>query len=383
MSNHLHIVCLDVPYPPDYGGVFDLFYKLKALQFIGIKIHLHCFEYGRGRQSALNQYCEEVIYYKRNKNLALLFRLPFIVSSRINNKLIHQLQKNDFPILFEGIHCTYYLQSGELAKRPMAVRLHNVEYQYYQYLSLTESSIWKKWWFRWESRKLFQYEQQLASKAPFICVSEKDRQTYETELHAKNTHFRPVFMPMQEIKSKTGSGKYCLYHGNLSVAENEKAAEWLVSEVFEDSIHPLIIAGKNPSRRLINICERNKMVNLVADPTVKEMEGLVTNAHIHLIPSFNHTGIKIKLLQALTQGRFVIANHQTIDGSGLQDLCILADGANEFKEKIKSLFSQEFPQDQIDRRAAVLSSMFDMKKNAVKLSSILNLKIDEHINSPE
>ena len=32
---------------------------------LGIKIHLHCFEYGRGQQPELQQYCEEVIYYHR------------------------------------------------------------------------------------------------------------------------------------------------------------------------------------------------------------------------------------------------------------------------------------------------------------------------------
>jgi hypothetical protein len=50
MTRHLHIICLNVPFPVDYGGVFDLFYKLPALHDQGVKIHLHCFEYGRGEQ---------------------------------------------------------------------------------------------------------------------------------------------------------------------------------------------------------------------------------------------------------------------------------------------------------------------------------------------
>jgi hypothetical protein len=62
----LHIVCHDVPWPADYGGVVDLFYKLKALHAEGVKIILHCFLYGeRSRQDELNKYCEEVHYYKR------------------------------------------------------------------------------------------------------------------------------------------------------------------------------------------------------------------------------------------------------------------------------------------------------------------------------
>ncbi len=65
-DKHLHIVCFDVPYPADYGGVIDVFYRIKAFHELGIKIHLHCFEYGRGKQIELEQYCIEVKYYKRN-----------------------------------------------------------------------------------------------------------------------------------------------------------------------------------------------------------------------------------------------------------------------------------------------------------------------------
>lgn len=39
----LHIVAFDVPYPPDYGGVIDIFYKLKSLNDAGCKIYFHCF----------------------------------------------------------------------------------------------------------------------------------------------------------------------------------------------------------------------------------------------------------------------------------------------------------------------------------------------------
>ena len=66
LEKHLHIISLDVPYPANYGGVFDLFCKLPVLQAAGVKIHLHCFDNGRGQQPELNKYCEEVFYYQRN-----------------------------------------------------------------------------------------------------------------------------------------------------------------------------------------------------------------------------------------------------------------------------------------------------------------------------
>ena len=63
----LHIVCHTVPWPADFGGVLDLFYKLKNLHEEGVKIILHCFLYNRKEQDELNKYCEKVYYYKRKK----------------------------------------------------------------------------------------------------------------------------------------------------------------------------------------------------------------------------------------------------------------------------------------------------------------------------
>ncbi|HRP33323.1 MAG TPA: mannosyltransferase, partial [Agriterribacter sp.] len=136
MEKQLHIVCLDVPYPPDYGGVFDLYYKLKYLYEAGVIIHLHSFAYGRGRQDALKQYCHSVHYYKRSNGWwNLLSRIPYIVGSRSAPELLSNLTRDDFPVLLEGVHCTFWLYKGRLNGRKVILRLHNVEFEYYHHLA--------------------------------------------------------------------------------------------------------------------------------------------------------------------------------------------------------------------------------------------------------
>ena len=94
MDKHLHIINFTVPYPADYGGVIDLFWKLPALQAQGVKIHLHCFDYGRGKQTELNKYCTSVNYYERSSGLkGFNLNLPYIVSSRKNETLFNNLLK--------------------------------------------------------------------------------------------------------------------------------------------------------------------------------------------------------------------------------------------------------------------------------------------------
>ncbi|HQV01406.1 MAG TPA: mannosyltransferase, partial [Bacteroidia bacterium] len=89
---HLHLVSFDIPFPADYGGVIDVYYKLKSLAQVGVKVHLHCFGYGRKQSEELEKHCYTVTYYQRNTAKSQLFnRLPYIVVSRGNELLIQNL----------------------------------------------------------------------------------------------------------------------------------------------------------------------------------------------------------------------------------------------------------------------------------------------------
>lgn len=68
-DKHLHLVSFDIPYPTNYGGVIDVFFKIKELYKAGIKVHLHSFEYGREHAEELEKWCYSVDYYPRKKAL--------------------------------------------------------------------------------------------------------------------------------------------------------------------------------------------------------------------------------------------------------------------------------------------------------------------------
>ena len=370
-EKHLHIVMHDVPWPADFGGVVDLFYKVKALHTIGIKIHLHCFLNKRPQQEILNSYCETVQYYKRKKITAFSFKIPFIVNSRTNDALLLNLQKDNYPILLEGIHCTYYLYKNQLKGRKLFIRLHNVEYRYYEQLANNESNFLKKLYFRYEANLLKNYERSIVNKATIITVSKDDAVLYKTEFDAREISFLPVFLPYEQVSIITGNGYYCLYHGNLAINENETAAIWLMEELFQQLQIPLVIAGKNPSRKLTNAAAKNKQISIVANPTEINMQLLIANAQINILPSFNNTGVKLKLLNALFNGRHCIVNYAGVEGSTLNELCTIANGEVEFKEKIVELFNQTFTHKQIQHRSAVLKKLYNNKKTALLFNDML------------
>lgn len=373
MSNkHLHIVTHDVPWPADYGGVVDLFYKLKALHQQGVQIYLHCFTQGRPEQTELNKYCVSVNYYPRKTNISgLSFSLPYIVSSRKSDTLIANLNKDDHPILLEGIHCSYYFMAGKLGKHKVVLRLHNAEFEYYKQLAKNESNLFKKIYYNIESRLLKNYENKIAALLPIVAVSEQDVVIYKNNFSAKDIIQLPVFVPFTLSICKEGNGCFCLYHGNLSINENETAVAWLLQNVFTDTKYHFIIAGKSPSNKLQHLISKYTNCCVVADPSEAEMQDLVCKAQVNVLPSFNSTGVKLKLLNALFNGRHCVVNQAGVAGSGVEEVCHIAADAASFKKIVAQLYEQPFTEQEKEQRQGLLQTLYNNEINAKKLIALL------------
>lgn len=365
----MHIVSFDVPFPPDYGGAFEVYFKIRSLYEKGVKIHLHCFEYGRGERVELEQYCEQVHYYQRNTgHKGLSISAPYIVSSRANEELIANLEKDNYPILLEGIHCTYFLQLGRLNNRKVIIRLHNVEYNYYRQLARQSRSLTKKFFYLREAIMLRKYEKKIAtSKALILAMTEKDAAFYRTELGARNIAYLPAFIGWDFPLSQEGVGTFCLYHGNLSVPENEKVAIWLLEHVFAQLEIPFVIAGKNPSAHLEKLAHTKKHTCIVANPSDKEMQDLIQKAQMNILPSFTSTGVKFKLLYSIFCGRHCVVNDKMTEGTELGPACHIASTENAFKSIIMQLYRKPFEAEEVQLRENLMHHYYNNSKTAERL----------------
>ena len=369
-KHYLHIISFDIPYPANYGGVIDVFYKAKSLAEEGVKIFLHCFEYNRKASKELESIFHEVYYYKRDISKRQLFKsIPYIVSSRISEKLAENLLKNDYPILMEGIHTSGLLGDERFKGRKMVVRTHNIEHDYYNNLAKVENDIFKKYYFYNEAAKLKRYESTLSKADKIVCISKNDQKYFASEF--KEVEFIPAFHPFTDINVKTGRGEYILYHGNLSVAENVNAVKFLINNVFDSVKVPFKIAGLNPTKQLRNLLTGLKNVELISNPTNEELQVLIEDAHINISITAQATGLKLKLLNTLYNGRFCLVNDKMLSGTDLDKLCIIANDYGSMKRKISTLFMQEFTQEDIEKRKLVLTSLYNNGNNTRKLIDLI------------
>lgn len=370
MQKHIHVISFDVPYPANYGGVIDVFYKLKALHAQGIKIHLHCFEYGRAEARVLESICEKVYYYKRRMSKKyLVSALPFVVITRSSEKLMENVLRDNHPILFEGLHCCFHLNDERLKDRIKIVRTHNIEHDYYKNLQQVERTFFKKVYFGMEAQKLERFERVLVKASAIAAISPADSKQLASRY--KNVHHITAFHPNETIQIEEGMGSFCLYHGNLEVGENNEAALYLVNEVFSQMNIPLVIAGKNPSTELKLAVAKYKHISLKANIPTQEIDELIRTAQINVLPTFQATGIKLKLLAALFTGRHCLVNSPMVANTGLEQLCSIADEAKAMAMEVERLFEVLFDMNEKQKRADILLENFSNEKNVKKLIDLL------------
>ncbi len=373
-EKHIHIVSFDIPYPPNYGGVIDVFYKIKALHQTGINIHLHCYEYpGRDRAEELEKYCYSVDYYRRKTGIISALNIkPYIVASRRSQKLLRNLLKDDYPIIFEGMHSCFYLDHPKLNKRFKIYRESNIEHRYYFNLFKAEKKLYKKLYYIIESNKLKHYQNMLKHANLMLAVSQSDTDYLQGCFPGNKVIHLPSFHANEDIKIKQGKGKYALYHGNIEVPENTRAAEYLIKNVFDSLDIPLIIAGMNPPEEIKKLVNSYPRVELISNPTDKEMFDLIRDAHVNILVTFQATGLKLKLLNTLYNGRYCLVNDKMLSGTKLAELCNIANNAEEMKAKIREIAEKSFCKDDISGREQKLNGMYCNKINAKQLVSLIS-----------
>ncbi len=365
-ERHIHIISFDVPYPPNYGGVIDVYFKIRALHAKGIKIHLHCFHYGREKAALLTKYCKSVNYYPRNVAKSQLFmKQPYIVISRNSEQLLTNLLEDDYPILFEGVHSCYLISDERLTNRVKIVRTHNIEHDYYLNLAKVESNIFKRYYFYNESSKLETFESVLQNARIIAAISRNDTSYFDKKYG--NAFYIPAFHSNEQVNINPGKGNFAFYHGNLAIGENNEAALYLVNEVFNNLKIPLIIAGSRPTSELRSAVARKNHITLISDLTTKQIHQLINDAHINVLPTFQPTGIKLKLLSALYNGRFAVVNPMMVENTGLEVLCEVAETAAQTREKISRLMEMDFKVSDIKTREKILNENFSNSINAQKL----------------
>lgn len=361
----MHVICFDQPFPPTYGGAIDVFYRIKALHEAGIPLTLHIFLYhDRKPQKEMETLAERVFYYKRNlgirQNLSLK---PYIVESRNNAEMLENLCLDNEPILFEGLHTTFLLDNNRLRGRKKIVRMHNIEHSYFLALAKNKLFSLKSPYYIVESMKLRFYEKVLRHASLILPISTEDCKELKKRYPHNEVRLMDCFFDntptRKDDNSRIVSANYILYHGNLALAENIRAAKYIISH--SEKIVPegwkLVIAGRKPDKALFALAKWKGNIDILSNPSPEELENLLANAHINLLVTFQKTGVKLKLLNTLAKSYgFCIVNSNMLYGTPLKPLCHEANTPQEIRKTIEILAKKTIKEEEYFERQEKLKN---------------------------
>jgi hypothetical protein len=363
-AKRIHIVSFDIPFPANYGGVQDVFSRVEWLVENNWEVHLHCFEYNRKPSKKLEKICQ-VYYYKRPRSfLFLLSRIPFIVKTRINEELMKRLANTEDVVLLEGLHTSWYVT---VQPHRFWVRTHNIEHSYYKQLA-EEARFYKKWYFKWEAKKLARYENILKLAKGILAITPLDR-VHFAKIQPNTLWLPPVFRNKTHFVE---TERFVLYHGNLSVEENAKAVRWILHNVLPLTKNVrFVFAGKRPSKDLEKEVKAAG-IELICNPSEILMTKLIQSAYVHLLWTGQSTGIKLKLLHALSGSGHVLCNDKMILGTELAPYVHIATSGQNFAKNIKELMVFPLTENEWINRTHFLTTRYG--DNAIK-DTINMLKI--------
>ncbi|MGC4040129.1 MAG: hypothetical protein QM710_04885 [Flavobacterium sp.] len=364
----LHIISFENPFPADYGGAIDVFYKVRALHEIGFEIHLHCFTENRFEVAPELKECTKQVYiYRKNKNPFFFFsKFPVPVVCRFRPELISNISKTAAPILFDGLQTTMVLHKAQLANKKF-LRLHNIESDFYAGMSRNETNYFKKMVYHFAGKKYLAYQKILPSFDHVFTLSCYENDFVKTMMD--EVTYVPVFHGNEKKETLSEYGKFALYHGDLRLADNKNAAKFLIKVFKKIPDYKLVIASSNGKKMVEKRIGDLKNVEFVELQNSEQLDGLFREAHINVMLSFQKSGTKLKLVNALFKSRFCLVNENMIDDADVLKFCKMANSKEEFIANINML--KEKPFLDIAERTIGLNGVLSDKANAMLMAGII------------
>lgn len=357
--------CYKPPYPAVDGGAMGMHSIAEGLTNLGCKVKILTFYSDKNpfqkellSQSYIETYNPEAIYVNLKPNIfdALLYVLiarSYIVErfvcSAMKNRLIKILQREQFDIIqLESINLVPYIPIiHQFSDAKISFHCPNVEYLIWQRLYKNEKhNIFKRWYLKNLSNNMRFYEQSHINDFDIIFpITDIDKQSF-IDLGCKKPCLSvPIGMDAIDKADNVVEQENTLFHiGSMNWFPNEQGINWLLTDVWQKIIDlvpevSLYLAGRHMPMWLQNYNAKN--VNIVGE--VADSTTFISSKQIMIVPLLSGSGIRIKILEAMSLGKAVIATSIAAEGIMYENgkNIIIADTPEDIAQAVKKLIDDK------------------------------------------
>jgi len=321
----------DIPFDKMYGGNIDISTRIQAVAEAGANVHLVCYNKGPISDNArdmLRKYCVSVNIIDRPKNIIYLLHpsRPYSALTR-RSKNLNDVITSIIRHSKIDIACLEQPQVGEAipfirdASIPIILRLHNIESLYFHELAKAYKNPISKIVYLLESYKLAKYEKYVYENCRGIfCVSQEEAKVLEQLYPKLHVTWLPVPIKLNVSNVHRDISKPIIaFSGSMYLPNNIEAATWFAYKVFPEVLRAVPdaefwIIGRKPAK---SVQKLGLLENIRVTGEVANVHQLLLDARVVVAPLFHGAGVKVKVLEAIGLGKFVIGSHHAIEGTGL------------------------------------------------------------------
>ncbi|MBA3647961.1 MAG: glycosyltransferase family 4 protein [Chitinophagales bacterium] len=311
------------------------------------------------------------------------YNIQRFVSPDFEKLLSGILLKNEFDIVqLEGLYLLPYLLTvRKYSKAKVVLRAHNIEHLIWERNSKLVKTGAKKWYLQTLAARMKEFEiYNINSCDALIPISDVDAAKF-IELGCKlPIHSCPIGMningsltvsdkisfkfPEREIAEEKDS---LAYIGSMDWLPNREGIEWFLEKVWP-KVHgqypkaKLFLAGRNFPEDFPD----TKQPNLELVGEVENARAFIRSKAIIIVPLFSGSGIRVKIIEAMAEGKPVIATTVAAEGIDITngENILIADDADGFARHIKKCLNDaEFAHQLGENSRTFVKQHYDIRKH--------------------
>lgn len=249
------------------------------------------------------------------------YHITRFIHKVFENELLKILLVKQFDIIqFEGLFLLPYLsiiRNNSTAK--VIYRSHNVEGVIWKRMSKSLSNPIKKWYLNLQAERLLKYERDILNRVDAIIpISTADEKYYKEIAPQVFCECIPTGIEIREWSEQKVNFKTIYFLGALDWLPNQHGLIWFLENVLplvklkfaEVQMH---IAGRNAPLKLL---ERLKK-DAIFYGEIEDKSEFLKDKFVCIVPLFAGSGLKIKIIESMAEGKVVITTPIGAEGMPL------------------------------------------------------------------
>lgn len=273
-----------------------------------------------------------------------------------------------------GIYQEYIQKEYNGQYGTLILKDHNIEYEIIKQAAFNEIGI-KKIILHREWKMTKKYEEK-SIKLADVTFSVCDANTEFLKKYNENSYtMLPIFNILPErVQLHTNN---ILYIGNLSWKANFEGLKWFIDKVMPNILNvipdaKLTIVGSGPNKNVFN---KYSFVSYLG--YVKDITHIYDTQSVFIVPLFEGSGIRIKILEAFNNEIAVVSTElgcKTIGVKNNQEI-IIANDSVEFAEGVIKLLSDPIVNDKmVETAKTFLKNYYSLEIRQREFIEVLNGK---------